>query len=198
MSETALPPPLPPAPPRRWPWVLAIVLVMAAAIVALTWRPFPTDEERKYFGWWYGWERTDDRNARAWIAELREDGQVRIQFARYSQQMPGAGWQTYFNAEIGTWRVRNGTQEFATEDPEHPIGLAAKIQRFQETGHWRREHFYRTQEIAEREMRYQEVTQGKVYHSLHSMSPVTFPAEPLPPEHWPTTAGLSATKQPLR
>ena len=188
MIEAPVPPPLPPPARKKWPWVLAILGVIAVGLTAILWRPFPTEEERKYFGWWYGWESTDDTNARAWIAEMRENGEVHLQHANYSRKSAAAKWELRYSGEIGTWRVRNGMQRFATENPENVLSAAEKFRRFQDNGHWRHEEYYRTLEINEREMRYESLQWGVKYHSLHSKTAVTFPNEPLPPEQWKTAA----------
>lgn len=187
MLAAPVPPPLPPPARRKWPWVLAILGVIAVGLTAILWRPFPTEEERKYFGWWYGWQPTDDTNARAWIAEMRENGELHLQHVNYTRKNTGAKWEMRYSGEIGTWRVRKGMQRFATENPERPIDTAEKIRRFSDNGHWKNEQYYRTLEINEREMRYEAVESGVKYHSLRSNAAVTFPTEPLSPEKWKTT-----------
>jgi hypothetical protein len=198
MAGEFTPPPLPPPPPRKWPWVLGAIGVLAIGITALIWRPFPTEEERQYFGWWYGWERVDELNARAWVAEMRDDGRIQIHFGHYMRPRVSAPWKFTTSWLTGTWRVRGKMQRFLTEDPEHPTNTWAKIQRIQETGHWRQEQFYRTIEINERQMRYEEVQLGKVYRSLRSKTPVSLPNEPSDPELWKTIGQMPGAKPPLR
>ncbi len=185
----SVPPLLPGRKPRRWPWIAGVACALVGvAIFALVYRKFPSDEERKYFGWWYGMEMEDETAASSWAAEFREDGTLRIKFGRYHRVNADKAWQFSSVEEIGRWRVRDGVQHLSTDDPEHPPNWFTRLERWQETGDTRRQHYYRTTSIDAREMNYLALPAGPDFHALHSQAPVELPTEPLPPEKWPTTA----------
>jgi hypothetical protein len=185
---SASPPPLPRPKAHRWAWVAAAGACVVI-VFALVWQArFPSEEERKYFGWWYGSETIDEDNARSWIAEFAGDGELRIQFRHYRRAGSREPWVTKDNREDGHWRVHDGVQRLTSHDPARKEGWLEKADRFQRTGHWQRVHFYRTTEINDREMRYEAMVFGTHYHALRSPRPLAFPAEPLPPEKWHRTA----------
>ena len=183
---SASPPPLPRPKRRRWPWLAAAGACVAVVLTVALHGRFPTDEERRYFGWWYGSETVDEDRARAWLAEFADNGEIRIQFRDYRRASATEPWVIKDTRETGHWRVRDGVQRFTTQDPTRKEGWLEKAERLQRTGHWQRVHFYRTTEINEREMRYEALSYGTLYHALRSTKAVPFPAEPLPPEKWPT------------
>ncbi len=177
-----------------WTWLAAIAIaVLAIAAVARGYHRFPSDEERKYFGWWYGLESLDDSNARGWIAEFRDDGSLHITFGRWHRVNAEKAWQFSSSEETGRWRVRDNLQQLASEDPARHVSWVERIQRFQETGSVRRLHSYRTTLINEHELRYVAVADGTAFRSLHSRVAVEMPSEPLPPEQWSVAPGSAGT-----
>jgi hypothetical protein len=178
------PPPLPPPARRWWPWVLGSLVFIAIVITAVIYRPFPTDEEKKYFGWWYGSEFNDTNHPRAWVAHFREDGRLEVAYGEYWRDPDTKKWVLTAAEELGSWRIKKGVQCLASENPKRPPGWWERIERLQNTGDWRRVHYYRTTEINEREMRYESVTDGHEFRALRSTAAVPLPPEPLPPEKW--------------
>ncbi len=186
----AAPPGVPPviagAKPRRAGWIVAAVVVLFLALaVARSYHPFPSDEERQYFGWWYGWEKLDDNAARAWVAEFRDDGTLHIAFGQYARVNAEKDWVFSSTEEVGTWRVRNGVQHLVSDDPHYKVTWPERVQRWLETGYSHRRHSYRTTLINDRELHYTSIDFGTEYQSLHSRTPVELPQQPAPPEQWP-------------
>jgi hypothetical protein len=172
---------------RRTGWIVGACVALVIGIAfARAYHPFPSDEERKYFGWWYGWEKLDDDNARAWVAEFRDDGELHIKFGQYHRVNADKDWQFTTGEEEGTWRVRDGIQRLVSDDPRRPVSWIERIQRWQESGDFHRRHSYRTTLINERELHYTSLSEGTDYQSLHSSVAIDLPPEPLPPEKWPT------------
>lgn len=194
-ADAGLPPTLPGAggePPQlprpkasRWPrFVVAGCALVAVVLFASLYRHFPSDEERKYFGWWYGVQFEDETEAHAWVAEFREDGTIRIQFGRYHRVNSEKAWQLQSNEETGRWRVRDGVQHLVTEDPAHPAPWYTRFERWQDTGDARRQHYYRTTQIDEHELRYTALPDGPDYRARHAKAAVELPPEPSEPEKW--------------
>jgi hypothetical protein len=185
----SLPPALPQEKRLRWPWFVAGAFVVLAGIVfASAYRKFPTEEERKYFGWWHGTIRDNELQASAWVAEFREDGAIRIRFGRYHRVNQDKAWQFSSSEEIGRWRVRDGVQHLRTADPERPDPWYSRFERWTETGETRRSHYYRTTRIDNRELHYTQLPGGPDFFARRAAGPIELPPEPLPPEQWPLPA----------
>jgi hypothetical protein len=186
-APTHVPPVIAGANSRRLGWIVAAVVLLIFGLAFFrAYHPFPSDEERQYFGWWYGWETFNDENhARAWVAEFRDDGTLHIKFGQYNRVNAEKDWQFSSSEEHGTWRVRQGVQHLVTEDPQRRASRAERIVRWLETGYAQRRHSYRTTLINDHELHYTSIEYGTEYRSRHSLTAVELPAQPAPPEQWP-------------